>query len=94
MALQRLDLRTARYDRLAGSVLIDARKCVVEISHEALETLAKRSLQPEEAVLKAAEEGKRFARLATRLPADDGKIIVTKAIVLNDGQFGEEEGSE
>lgn len=94
MALQRLDLRSARYDRLAGSVLIDARKCVVEISHDALEALARRPLKPDEAVLKAAEEGKRLARLATRLPADDGKIIVTRAIMLSDGQFGAEEGSE
>ena len=41
MAVQRLDLRSVRYDRLSGSVLFDARNCVVEVSLEALEALYK-----------------------------------------------------
>lgn len=94
MAGSRLDPRSARYDRLSGSVLIDGRGFVLEIAHNAVEALARRELAPQEAVDRAAEETKRLARLAGKLPADDGKIIITRSILLNDGVHGEEEKSE
>ena len=93
MALERLDLRTARFDRFSGSVLIDGRTSVVEISLEALEKLCNRHLLPEEAVIAAVSEAKRLTVLASRLPADDGKIHITAGIVENDGIFVEEDGS-
>ena len=85
--MQRLDLKSVRYDRLGRSVLIDGRKIVMEISHEALESLAKRALEPEEAVLKVIEETKRLTRLAEWVPADDGKIQITTNLLMNDGMF-------
>ncbi|MEM7464256.1 MAG: hypothetical protein AAF362_16410 [Pseudomonadota bacterium] len=93
MPIERLDLRTVRYDQFSGSVQIDARKSVVEISLEALELLNNRSLTPEEAVVKAVAEAKLFTRLASRLPADDGKIHITARIVENDGLYADENGS-
>ncbi|MGI9400722.1 MAG: hypothetical protein ACR2O0_05670 [Rhizobiaceae bacterium] len=93
MPIERLDLRTARFDRFSGSVQIDARNSVVEISIEALEWLGNRSLTPEEAVVKAVEEAKLLTVLATRLPADDGKIHITANIIANGGAIAEENGS-
>lgn len=93
MPTERLDLRSARFDRFANSVLIDGRRIVVEVTREALEALYKRDLEPDEAVNLAAAEISRLTRLATRLPADDGKIVVTTNILKNDGLFGEDEGS-
>lgn len=93
MPTERLDLRSARFDRFANSVLIDGRRVVVEVTKEALEALYKRDLEPDEALRLAVEETKRLTRLATRLPADDGKIVVTTGILMNDGLFGEDEGS-
>ncbi len=89
--MQRLDLKTLRYDKLGKSVLIDGRKVVLEISHEALETLANRPLDANEAVLKVAEEQKRLTRLAEWLPADDGKINITTNLLMSDGRFETEE---
>ena len=94
MAVQRLDLRTVRYDRLAGSVLIDARNCVVEISREALEALNRQQLEPEEAVAKAVEAAKRLTALATRLPPDDGKIVITRSILMGEGLYEERPAEE
>lgn len=85
--MQRLDLKTLRYDKLGRSVLIDGRKVVVEISHEALEALFNRELTADEAVLKVAEEQKRLTKLAEWLPADDGKIHITTNMLMNDGVF-------
>ena len=85
--MQRLDLKSLRYDKLGRSVLVDGRRIVVEISHEALEALANRELSEEEAVIKVAEEQKRFTRLAEWLPADDGKILITTNMLMNDGMF-------
>lgn len=93
MAVQRLDLRSVRYDRLSGSVLFDARNCVVEVSLEALEALYKRKFDPEEAIVFAVREAKRLTVLAGRIPADDGKIHITTNMLLNDGLFGAENGS-
>jgi hypothetical protein len=93
VAIQRLDIKSARYDSLSGSVLIDGRDCVVEISHEALEELQRGPLTPEGAVSKVVSEVKRLSRLATRLPADDGKIHITRQILINDGAHPRAEGS-
>ena len=76
-----------RYDKLGRSVLIDGRKVVVEVSHEALEALSNRELTSDEAVLKVAEEQKRLTRLAEWVPADDGKIHITTNMLMNDGVF-------
>ncbi|HSO47222.1 MAG TPA: hypothetical protein VLQ68_04735 [Rhizobiaceae bacterium] len=89
MAGERLDIKSARYDRLARSVLIDGRGVTVEIALEALEALAKRKLSPDQAVARAVGEAKRIMMLVKRLPPDDGKITVTTGILMNDGLFGE-----
>ncbi len=93
MPIERLDLRTVRYDQFSGSVQIDARKSVIEISQDALELLSNRSLTPEEAIVKAVAEAKLITKLASQLPADDGKIHITARIVENDGLYAEENGS-
>ena len=85
--MQRLDLKTLRYDQYGKSVLIDGRKVVLEISHEALEALSNRPLTADEAIIKVAEEQRRMTRLAEWLPADDGKIHITTAMLLNDGKY-------
>ena len=85
--MQRLDLKSLRYDSLGKSVLIDGRKVVVEISHEALEAFTNRELTVEEAIRKVADEQKRLTRLAEWLPADDGKIHITTNMLMNDGVF-------
>lgn len=85
--MQRLDIRSLRYDKLGRSVLIDGRGLVLEISHEALEALANRPLNVNEAIRKVADEQKRLTRLAEKVPADDGKIHITTNILLNDGVF-------
>lgn len=92
--MQRLDLKSLRYDKLGRSVLIDGRKVVVEISHEALEALANRALTPDEAVIKVAEEQKRLTRLAEWVPADDGRIQITTNILMNDGVFASGEAQD
>lgn len=85
--VQRLDLKTLRYDRLGRSVLIDGRKVTVEISHEALETFTNRKLTDDEAMYKVAEERIRFTKLAEFIPADDGKIHITTNMLMNNGLF-------
>lgn len=92
--MQRLDLKTLRYDKLGRSVLIDGRKVVVEVSHEALEALANRELTPDEAIVKVAEEQKRLTRLAEWVPADDGKIQITTNMLMNDGVFASGEAQD
>ena len=85
--MQRLDLKSLRYDKLGKSVLINGRQVVVEVSHEALESLANKELTADQAVLKVAEETKRLTRLAEWIPADDGKIHITTNMLMNDGVF-------
>lgn len=85
--MQRLDLKSLRYDKLGRSVLIDGRKVTVEVSHEALEALANCELSPDEAIVKVAEEQKRLTKLAEWVPADDGKIHITTNMLMNDGVF-------
>jgi 16S rRNA G527 N7-methylase RsmG len=89
LAGERLDLKSARYDSLARSVVIDGRGVTVEIALEALEALAKRKLSPDQAVARALGESKRIIALVKRLPPDDGKITITTGILMNDGLFGE-----
>ncbi len=83
--MQRLDLKSLRYDRFGKSVLIEGRQIVVEISHDALEAMTNRTLDEREALEKVVEEQKRFTRLAEIIPADDGKINITTTMLLNDG---------
>ncbi|MEM7216666.1 MAG: hypothetical protein AAF423_14095 [Pseudomonadota bacterium] len=85
--MQRLDLKTLRYDKFGKSVLIDGRAVVVEISHEALEVFSNRQLTEAEAMRKVADEQKRLTKLAEWLPADDGKINITTTMLMNDGRF-------
>lgn len=87
--LERLDFKTARYDKLADAILIDGKKSVVEISHEALEALFRCKLTGEEAVLRAEHEAKRLNRLVNIIPPDDGKIHITTDLMLGEGQFSE-----
>lgn len=86
--LERLDFKTTRYDKLADSVLIDGKKAIVEISRDAFEALYRREFTGEEVIIKAVEEAKRLNHLANVIPADDGKIHITAALMLGDGQFG------
>jgi hypothetical protein len=86
--LQRLDIRTVRYDRFSDEVLMDGRKIVVAVTKDALEALYNRALAPDEAILRAVDEAKRLTRLAEIIPADDGRVLITKERLLNDGQFG------
>ena len=87
--LERLDFKTIRFDTLADTILIDGKKNVVEISREAFEVLYRREFSGEEVVLKAVEEAKRLNHLANVIPADDGKIHITAALMMSDGQFNQ-----
>lgn len=93
MPVQRLDLKTARYDRLSRSVLIDGRAVTVEVSHEALEAMARRTLDADQAVQRALAESKRITTLMMRVPEDDGKVHITAGLVANDGRLDREERS-
>ena len=85
--LERLDFKTTRFDKLAHTILIDGKISVVEISLEALNALFKRELTGQEAIIKAVEEANRLNHLANLIPADDGKIHITTALMMGDGQF-------
>ena len=94
--VQRLDLRTVRYDRMSEAVLMDGKhNLVVAVTRDALEALYDRSFEPEEAVIKAVEEVRRLTVLADRIPADDGRIMITKDMLLSGGQYltGQANGS-
>lgn len=92
--MQRLDLKTLRYDAFGRSVLIDGRGAVVEVPHEALETYCDRKMDREEAMREVAEQIKRLTQLAGRVPADDGKIVLTTGILQNDGVFDRKSGGQ
>ncbi len=87
--IERLDFKTTRFDPVADSILIEGRQSVVEISRDAFEALFKREFTADELVLKAVEEAKRLNHLANVIPADDGKINITAALLIGDGQFNE-----
>ena len=86
-SMQRLDLKSLRYDKLDKAVLIDGRKVTLSVSHEALAALSNRELDEKQALLKVAEEQKRLTRLAEWIPADDGKIHITTNMLMNNGIF-------
>lgn len=90
--MQRLDIKSVRYDKFGKSVLINGRKVVLEISMEALEMLQQRKLSEQEAITSVVENAKKLTVLAERVPADDGKIHITTNILMNDGIFGVENG--
>lgn len=85
--MQRLDLKTVRYERMTDAVLFDGRKIVLAVTRDALEALYHMELSPEDAMLRAVDEVKRLTMLADVIPADDGRITVTKNMILNDGVF-------
>ena len=85
--LERLDFKTVRFDKLADTILIDGKKATVEISRDAFEALYRRNLTSDEALVKAVEEAKRLNHLVNLIPADDGKIHITAALMLGEGQF-------
>ena len=87
--LERLDFKTVRFDNLADAVLIDGRKSTVEISRDAFQALYKREFTGPEVLIKAVEEAKRLNYLANMIPADDGKIHITAALMLGEGQFSQ-----
>ena len=80
-----LQLKSARYDSLSQSVLINSRKAVVEIAHDGLEALIRKPLNSEEAIRYVLTINRKIAQLASIIPADDGKIHITKKLLLNDG---------
>ncbi len=85
--LQRLDLRSARFDRLSECVEFKGRGITLAVTLDTLEASANRELTPEEAVLEAVDIERRLARLGEILPADDGRVLVTRERLLNDGRF-------
>jgi len=87
--LERLDFKSVRFDKLADTILINGKKVIVEISREAFEVLYRQEFTADEAILKAIEESKRLNHLANAIPADDGKIHITAALMLGNGQFNE-----
>lgn len=87
--LERLNFKTVRFDKLADAILVDGRKAVVEVPRAALEALYKTQFSDEEIILKAVQEKKRLNYLANKIPADDGKIHITTALMLGDGQYNE-----
>jgi len=86
MPTQRLDIKTVRYDKLSDEVLFDGRKIVLAVTRDALETLYNRELNPDEAILRAVDEAKRLTRLAEIVPADDGRVLITRDRLINNGQ--------
>ena len=82
----KLDIRSVRYDRMNDGVQFDTASrvgrrpgLVIEISKDALEYHFHRPLDQEMAVLKAVEIQTFIQQAANRIPADDGKIRLTKA---------------
>lgn len=88
--MQRLDLKTVRYDKYSQCVLFDGRKLTLAVTHDAIEALYNRELSPEEATLKAVDEVMKLTRLAEIVPADDGLVTITKMRLLNDGDIDAE----
>lgn len=82
----RLDIKSARYDRMNDGVQFDTASrtgrrpgLVIEISRDALEEHFHRPLDTEMAIVKAVEIQTYIQQAANRIPADDGKIRLTKA---------------
>ena len=85
--VQRLDIKSARYDRLSECVLMDGRGITLAVTRDGLEALYDAELEPEEAVVRAVEETRRLTRLAEIVPADDGRVLVTRKHLLSDGRY-------
>ena len=85
--IQRLNIKSARYDRLSECVLMEGRGITLAMTKDALEALYDSEFEPEEAVIKAVEETRRLTRLAEIVPADDGRVLVTKKHLLSDGRY-------
>lgn len=82
----KLDLRSVRYDRMNDGVQFDTSNktgrwpgLVIEISRDALEDHFRRELDAETAIVKAVEIQTFIQQAANRIPADDGRIRLTKA---------------
>ena len=63
-------------------------------SQEALEAQFRRDLAPDEAIAGAVSIARRLTALATRLPPDDGRIHITRSVLMGDGLYGEEREDE
>jgi hypothetical protein len=92
--LERLDFKSVRFDKLTDTIVINGKKVIVEISRDAFEALYRQDFTGDEAILKAVEESKRLNHLANVIPADDGKIHITAALMLGNGQFNELRGNK
>jgi len=82
----RLDIKSVRYDRMNDGVQFDTASrigrrpgLVIEVSREALEDHFRRPLDQATAIAKAVEIQMFIQQAANRIPADDGKIRLTKA---------------
>ncbi|WP_075996358.1 hypothetical protein [Salaquimonas pukyongi] len=85
--VQRLNIKSARYDRLSECVLMDGRNLTVAVTKDGLEALYDVALEPDEAVIKAIEETRRLTRLAEIVPADDGRVLITRKHIMSDGRY-------
>ncbi len=86
----KLDIDSARYDRMRQSVVIGAGRGRVIISLEALEEFYRKPLEPDEAVDGAIGAGMVIRLAANATPADDGMINITSSI-LNGRNWESEE---
>lgn len=87
----KIDLRTARFDRMNGGVQFAAARnpaLTIEITKEAIENHFQRAFDNDEAVLKAVEMQREIQLAAMRVPEDDGKIILTTT-TLNGREWDE-----
>ena len=82
----RLDIKSVRYDRMNEGVQFDTTKkvgrrpgLIIEVSKDALEDHFHRPMNQEMAIAKAVEIQVFIQQAANRIPADDGKIRLTKA---------------
>lgn len=82
----RLDIKSARFDRMNDGVQFDTVKragrspgLIIEVSRDALEDHFRSPMDRELAIAKAVELQTFIQQAANRIPADDGKIRLTKA---------------
>ena len=82
----RLDIKSVRYDRMNDGVQFDTAKrvgrhpgLVIEVSKDALEDHFRLPMNQEQAIVKAIEIQMFIQQAANHIPADDGKIRLTKA---------------
>lgn len=82
----RLDIKSVRYDRMNDGVQFDTMRrigrspgLIIEVSRDALEDHFRAPMNQEIAIAKAVEIQTFIQQAANRIPADDGKIRLTKA---------------